>query len=82
MVFGVSDSEDEDDIAAGETDLRLIRSVLPINRGSATSAVLRATRSPAAAARPAVSRVPDNRRLSSAAISATCILPLSLFQPA
>ena len=86
MVFGDLDSRDEedDDNAAGGTDLRPFRIVVPINRGSATPALPRAARAPGVAARLAVSRVLDVWRLFSAAVSATCfrILPLGLFLPA
>ena len=86
MVFGVLGSRDgeDDDKAAGGTEFRRFRIVVPVNRGSATPALPRAARAPGVAARPAVSRVPDVRRLFSAAVSATrfSILPLGLFLPA
>jgi len=65
MVFGVLDSKDEedDDNAAGGTDLRPFRIVVPVNRGSATPALPSAARAPGVAARVAVSRVLDVRRL-------------------
>ena len=83
MVFGVLDSKDEeyDDNAARGTDLRPFRIVVPVNLGSAAPALPRAARAPGVAARPAVSRIPDVRRLFSAAVSATCfsVFLLGLF---
>ena len=84
-VFGVLDRkiEEDDDNAAGGTNLRPFSIVVLVNCGLATTALPLAARSSGVAACPVVSRVPDDRRLFSHAVSATCfsILPLALFLP-